>query len=199
MRTLLVPSFLLVLAAPCFAQAQDAYGRFYRAIRTDDLAGLKQMLEKGDSPNVAGSQKMTPLHDAALIGSAGAMKLLLDHGAQIDVRNSSGFTPLIYAAGSLEKTNLLLDRGAALKVAGGGAPPLEAGKSALMEAASRKGNISVVRALLAKGADIQFADARGLTVLTSASSTGDLDMMSLLLEKGADVNPTLPATCRSRR
>jgi ankyrin repeat protein len=48
-------------------------------------------------------------------GSAGVVKLLLDHGAEIDARDrESGATPLFYAAswGRAEVVDLLLARGA---------------------------------------------------------------------------------------
>ena len=57
----------------------------------------------------------TPLHNAALGGNAEVVKLLLDHGAQMDARDQeSGATPLAYAAslGRAEVVDLLLARGA---------------------------------------------------------------------------------------
>jgi ankyrin repeat protein len=55
------------------------------------------------------------LHTAALGGDAEVVKLLLDHGAEINARDQeSGATPLAYAAslGRAEVVELLLDRGA---------------------------------------------------------------------------------------
>jgi len=170
------------------AQGQDVYDQYYRFIRSDDLAGLKQLLDKGLNPNAIGPQKMTPLLDAALIGSARAMKLLLERGAQVDAQNSSGYTALIYSRGDMEKTRLLLDRGANVKLFGTGAPPVGGEMSALMQAANRKGGAAVVRELLAKGADVHTGDSVGFTALHGAAAVGDVETMTLLIEKGADVN-----------
>lgn len=170
------------------AQGQDAYDQFYRAIRTDDTKALQQLLEKGQSPNVTGSQKMTPLHDAALIGSPGALKLLLEHGAQVESTNSAGATAVMYAVSSPEKTRLLLDHGADAKVLAGSPPPFGGETSALMRAAVRPGNIATVRMLLDSGAAANLSDSQGTTALHRAAAVGDTEIMTLLISKGADVN-----------
>ena len=72
MRNLTLSACLLLFVCS-LAQGQDVYDQYYRFIRSDDLAGLKQLLDKGLNPNAIGPQKMTPLLDAALIGSARAM------------------------------------------------------------------------------------------------------------------------------
>ena len=99
----------------------------------------------GFSPNVTGPQKMTPLLDAALIGSSRAMKVLLEHGAQVDAQNSNGYTALIYSRGDLEKTRLLLDHGANVNLVGSGAPPRGGEVSALMQAARRAHGMAATR------------------------------------------------------
>ncbi len=65
--------------------------------------------------NVRNKSGATPLHTAALGGDAEVVKLLLDHGAEINARDQeSGATPLSYAAslGRAEVVDLLLTRGA---------------------------------------------------------------------------------------
>ena len=58
--------------------------------------------------------------------------------------------------------------------------------TALMEAC-RFRHVDVVRLLLAKGADINFADA-GMTALMFASQEPDTDVVRVLLDNGADVD-----------
>jgi ankyrin repeat protein len=47
-----------------------------------------------------------------------------------------------------------------------------------------------VRALLAKGADVDTKDEYGITALMRASQHGHLKSVNLLLDKGSDVNAT---------
>jgi ankyrin repeat protein len=116
------------------------------------------------------------------------MKVLLEHGAQVDAQNSSGYTALIYSWGDLQKTRILLDHGANVKLVGSPAPPQGGEVSALIQAASRKGGAATVRALLAKGADVRSGDRVGSTALHAAAAAGDLETVRLLIGEGADVN-----------
>lgn len=75
------------------------------------------------------------------------------------------------------------------RVEGGGQMD-EAGMTPLMQAAGR-GDLETVRALLAAGADVGAADARGFTALFHACYNGDEDrgypdVVHALLEAGAD-------------
>src|SRR2546426_930711 len=57
----------------------------------------------------------TPLHDAALGGDTGVVKILLDHGADVNARDTEAdATPLYYAAswGRQAAVELLISRGA---------------------------------------------------------------------------------------
>jgi hypothetical protein len=58
----------------------------------------------------------SPLHDAAYSDSADSLKLLLEAGAEVDVRANSGATPLCFAAqeNSADAAKLLLEHGASL-------------------------------------------------------------------------------------
>ncbi len=95
------------------------------------------MLEEGKTPNVAGPQKMTPLLDAAFIGSSGAMKILLDHGAKVNARNAVGFTALFHSRGDIEKVRLLLAHDADTTLSAPGAPPLGTPVTALAQGCDR--------------------------------------------------------------
>jgi ankyrin repeat protein/uncharacterized caspase-like protein len=66
---------------------------------------------------------------------------------------------------------------------GGGAPPLPP----LIKAAE-KGDIVTIRAMLARGTDIQVRDSRARTALMYAAANGDMVMVQTLLVSGAEVN-----------
>ena len=54
--------------------------------------------------------------------------------------------------------------------------------------AAKNGNIAGVKALLAKGADVNAKANNGGTALIAASEHGHLEVVKALLAKGADVN-----------
>ena len=64
--------------------------------------------------------------------------------------------------------------------------PSDAGP-ALLDA-SGKGDIATVRALLDKGANVNYRDPEGRSALTEAAYNGHTDTVKLLLERGGDAS-----------
>ena len=54
----------------------------------------------GADPNLRTKRNESALADAATAGNEEAVKLLFDRGAEINVQDIRGYTPLLYAAGS---------------------------------------------------------------------------------------------------
>ena len=76
---------------------------------------VEVLLQAGANINARDEAGFTPLHDAALAGNAGAVRLLLEHGADINAADKdSGATALYMAAtmGREEVVTLLLEKGA---------------------------------------------------------------------------------------
>src|SRR5262245_3028366 len=72
-----------------FAQPQPADDRFYRVVRTDDLAGLRKLvIELG--VNKEDGSGLTPLALAAAFGTPEAVGTLLEAGAEVRAQNRSG-------------------------------------------------------------------------------------------------------------
>jgi ankyrin repeat protein len=61
------------------------------------------------------------------------------------------------------------------------------GSYAIIEA-SEKGEVEIVRALLARGASVAVTDGHGFTAIFVAAQWGHVDVLRALLEAGADVN-----------
>ena len=78
----------------------------------------------------------------------------------------------------------LLEKGAKVNAAN------KYGDTPLLMAATRKGDIDVVKLLLEKGAEVDHTNERdgGYTALLYAIARGNLDIVELLIEKGAKVN-----------
>ncbi len=74
------------------------------------------LLEEGADPNISSNNdfKVAPLHSAAAISQIGIVNILLQHGANINAKQSSGVTALHSAAhnGAVEIVKLLLQNGA---------------------------------------------------------------------------------------
>src|SRR6266699_4855953 len=97
-------------------------------------------------PNTRDDIGATVLMHAAAFSSTDAVRVLLNGGADINAASNGGATALMWATGNAATVRLLLDRGAAVNAV------TRDGISALVTAA-RRGNVEVMRLLLAGGAD----------------------------------------------
>src|ERR1700733_2673976 len=100
---------VLVAATLSAADAVPKLDEIDAAIRSNDLVQLRQLVRSRETANIANGLKATPLHYAALYGSIEALAFLLEKGADPNSQNQSGATPLIYAAWSFERTQLLVE------------------------------------------------------------------------------------------
>ncbi len=85
----------------------------HQAATRGDIKAAKQHLMAGVSPDLRAKSGWVPLHYASGGHHYDIVKLLIDHGANVDAE-ASGYTPLHNAAyrGSLEITKLLIVKGA---------------------------------------------------------------------------------------
>jgi ankyrin repeat protein len=105
---------------------------------------------------------------------------ILAGGANVNVKDERGITPLMYAAwvGSPEAMKLLLGRGADPNVTN------SAGSTALMMSVTE---LAKVRLLVEGGADVNMATSRGRTaLLLAAMSEPSADIVRVLLAAGAN-------------
>ena len=146
---------------------RDAQGQvgLYLALRSESWAVVDALLKHPgvqiDAVNAAGE---TPVMMAALRGQVELTRRFLERGAQI---NREGWTPLHYAASSIEPgvVSLLLDRGAAIDARSPN------GTTPLMMAA-RYGAIDAADLLRKRGADASLRNERGLTAADFALAAG---------------------------
>jgi len=107
----------------------------------------------------------TPLVRAAKAGDVAAVRLLLEHHADVSLPTADGVTPLIAAAGVGSRDS---DTRGRYK--------------------TEKDAIDSVKLLLAAGADVNATDNRGQTPLHGAAFWGWTELVQLLADRGANVN-----------
>ncbi len=128
-------------------------------------------------------------HTTASLPFAATARLLLDRGANLEVRDKYGSTPLLYAAGYGETAvvKLFLDRGAKVDETNSN------GRTALIAAACNCPIVDMpdtadsVRLLLDNGADIEAKDKQGETALMAAALWGRTWIVKILLDRGSQI------------
>src|SRR5579871_6741839 len=93
-----------VMLACCFGFAFSLvcpYWLNFRLMQTvkqdfDDPASVKQLLAAGAHVNTRDGLGDTPLILAAMYGHTATVRLLLDHGADVNARNNQDYTALMF-------------------------------------------------------------------------------------------------------
>jgi len=97
----------ILVAAPIITNAQTIFD----AIRANDLDKVKEMIESDKTViELKSGYGDTPLHIAALVDNEKIAKLLIEHGADLEVQNGSFYSPLMRA--ELKVTKVLVEKGA---------------------------------------------------------------------------------------
>lgn len=137
--------------------------------------------------NAKGGHHGTPLHAASYRGHLDVVRLLLDHGADVNPTRGWGKrTPLssAYDGCQLEVMRLLLERGADVDTI----CSLTGSLTRLVHRASLHGNVEALQLLLRHNADVNARGRANCTPLHCASLRGHGDAVELLLDNGADVD-----------
>ena len=146
-------------------------------VTADPLPLIRKLLEAGADPNrivdktprsrrnFGGSPRIrfaSTFMRAAYSADLELVRLLLEYGADPDIRSSDNETPLLAAAGH------------------GWIDGYSQGKSF----AER---LEVIRLLIELGADVNWADDAGITPLMVAANMGDVAIIQYLVDQGADL------------
>lgn len=148
-------------------------GKLFEAVWTNDIAAVDSM---NTDVNIKDALGRTPLHIAAEKGYAEIVLVLVEKGAEVNITDSNGNTPLIFIihkAGNLQVTRRLLEKGAAVNTQN------RTGETALMYAAWR-GHSDIVRLLLENRADATLKNTQGDTASALAASKGHLEIVQML-------------------
>ena len=174
----------LLLPAPALAQFSDGY-KFLEAVRKRNDKDLQELFEKG-GPNLVNTRDQTSLdtglHIAARQKNLRYVSFLIAAGANVNMRNANGETPLVIASnlGFIEAVPALIAAGAKVDESN------STGETPLITAVHNR-NIALMRLLLLAGADPDRTDNSG----RSARDYAKLDAKSegLLAEIKASAKP----------
>jgi uncharacterized protein len=154
--------------------------------------GMSLATEQSSRLKIGDKTGCTPLKWAVQCNRLKTASLLLDHGANVNLQDLNGYTPLIDAVpvdhlASLAMVRLLLEHGANVNVQDeqGNSVLYFAVLEAIVSAAKTKETDNdIIRLLLEHGADPNIADKQyGYTLLTTAGNRPDI--VALLKQYGA--------------
>ncbi len=176
----------------------------------NDVAMAAWLLDEGANPNGAYPRFRTPLETAAVFGQTSVARLLIAHGAEVNLRNDDGWGPLIHAAwykhaaiieiilsahpdltfleaaavGDQETVRRFLDNGTS---------PNDSGSSRQdwtpLDMALRGGHTGVVRLLLDSGATTLHLTPP----LEVAAESGHPETVAYLLDRYGDSSEAIPS------
>ncbi|KAI4455209.1 molting protein mlt-4 [Holotrichia oblita] len=212
----------ILLNAGANVNIQDEYGNTALHIATEyegkhNTEMVKMLLDTNANVNIVNESGDTPLHKAVSAGNEDAVRLILQHQAEVFLTNCRQETPLLPSVMKEQITimNILLNEEVNPNMIEDSAPPVNlalknatetdgdislkyricinteslSGNTAL-SCAIKKENVDVVNILLKNGVDVNYVDKYGshLTPLLTAVETQNLEITEILLRKGADVN-----------
>jgi ankyrin repeat protein len=193
---LAVLDLLIERGADLKEQQPDGYNTLHLAIKpsreTVGVALISRLLEKGVDVAAQTSGDRSALYMATLCRLPEVVRLLVEHGADVNQKNKQGLhagphvhgeTALHVAArnGLVETARLLIKGGADVKAVN------ENGFTALHYAAQKE-EVETARLLIEAGADKETVRGYGVTALHVAAMSGAVAIARLLIKAGADVN-----------
>lgn len=174
-----------------------------------------QMVKHGAEVDIRNAQGWTPLIWASMKGRQKAVEFLLAHGANIHACNNDGWNAVTGAYFKKRTTivDLLIKQGAVFGAKYAEAALLSAYDNgykdvvthlledmhttpniadekniSLLSKAVEKGDWSIVKVLLEKGADVNVMSSAGLPLITELAKNGHAELIELFLQNGADIH-----------
>ena len=154
----------------------------FEAIRSGSAEELQKQLDNGASAKDS-LDSYSALMAATLNGSVDQMKLLIDHGADVNYQSVDSVTALWLAVPDWDKTKLLLDHGADPN-------HIIQGYGILVKLAAIPGTLKLFHLFIDHGADLKKM-APDNFLLYNAASSGDTATIGFLIRNGFNVNDSI--------
>lgn len=179
MKNHLKKALCLVALASCLSANATPTDDFFRAVRSDNASGVRDLINRGFDPNVKDPNGQTGLLLAMREPSPKVIQVLIDSPkTDVEGRNAKDESPLMMAAlkGQTEVVTQLLKRDADINKPGW--TPLHY--------AATGGHVEIMKQLLDGSAFIDAQSPNGTTPLMMAAMYGSAACVKLLLDEGAD-------------
>jgi ankyrin repeat protein len=168
-------------------KSSHGYTPLYAAVQNNHKPVVEYLLSKGariDEKN--GQTGATSLYKACFNGSLNIATVLVNAGADVNLKSTDGFTPLYAAVQNKHKpvVEYLLSKGARIDEKIG-----QKGVTALYQACFI-GSLDVVKVLVDAGADVNLKSTEEYTPLFIAIQNNHKSVIEYILSKGARVNET---------
>ncbi len=133
------------------------------------------LIAKGADVNIHSGDTLTsPLHLAAEMGHERLVRLLLDSGASVDLKDRVGHTPAIRAMQQNHRNVVAI--------------LAEAGAEINLHLAAYLGDVATAQRLIETGSNVNVRDDLGYIPLHYAAQQGQAEVTGLLIDNGADVD-----------
>ncbi len=162
----------------------DGFTPLMSAVKSGNcLYKISILLKAGAFVDATNIGQESALHRACYAKNVAIAKLLIESGADVNLKASEGFTPLMIAVQENDKqlVSLLMSSGAHINESN------SLGWTALM-CAVQYFKDDVVKLLLDNGADVNKQNAKGDTPLLIAIASGQAQNVFFLMQKGTDIN-----------
>jgi len=163
-----------------FRKSYRGFNALHVAASGGQVCVCRFLIDLGfDVNKKGGHDRRTPLHWVAQEGHCKVAKVLIDHGAKINVQTAEGGTPLSMASSEnhIDLVKLLIKSGARIN--------LSTKYETALHNACAWNNEEAVKTLIAAGANINKRDKQNRTPLYYAAKKKYKNLIKYLMAKGA--------------
>lgn len=197
----------LLIAAGADVVMKNAFNPLHSSVYSGDTETIEVVLEAladagvEDAINIRDPSGHTALFEAARCGIVDAIETLFEYGANVELANYQGMTPLMIAVEErqVEAVNALISAGADTNRGCNdysGTPLMMAAQTTYTEMLMTRERITddvrkdyqICLALLLGGADPNIVNIHGKTPLLSCVSDFRYDIIKLLIRRGAQID-----------